>query len=134
MHNSKFRLIPFKNRVQIADFEDNRGLGILGVCSCHYMVTFRDEEGRNGFHLYDDREEALRMVEHFRNVDEVADLQLYDATAIPIEFRAYYRAEIPNSPVDRVGMNRRAEPVVPEVVEAEAQEATATEAPAIRPG
>ena len=98
-----------------------------------YMVTFRDEEGRNGFHLYDDREEALRMVEHFRNADEVTDLRLYDATTLPLEFRAYYRAEISNSTVDAVGTNRPAEPLVPEVVEPEAPGGMADEAPGDAP-
>lgn len=58
-----------------------------------YMVTFQTGDGKDGFHLCRDKDDALRMAEHYRNTDDVADLNVYRVEEVPLEFRAYFRVE-----------------------------------------
>ncbi len=41
-------------------------------------------------------EEAVRVVEHLRNDLGIADASVYALTPVPLEFKAYYRVEVPS--------------------------------------
>lgn len=90
-----------------------------------YMVTFQGTDGNSGFHLCQDKPDALRMAEHFRNSDEVAELAVYRADEIPLEFKTYYRAEFTG---DEPAAAVRMDDVVSGTPQLSEQEAAATTA------
>ena len=58
-------------------------------------------------------DEAVRFVEHLRNVEGVEDASVHLLTPVPLAFRAYYKVEVPA--VDTPAVDARAldAPVVP---------------------
>ena len=95
-------------------------------------------------------EEAVRVVEHLRNVEGVEDSRVFALSEVPLAFKTVYRVEIPGQPVDAspaplppmppmpempelgVAPEAPAEPVAEAAVEAPA-EAPAEPAPAAEP-
>jgi len=61
------------------------------------MVTFRAADGKETFHFEDDLESAVRLVEQLRNGGDIDDIHLWEVSEVPLEFRAYYRVELPSS-------------------------------------
>jgi hypothetical protein len=59
-----------------------------------HLVKFTTAEGREGQHVAEDLDEALRFVERLRNTEEVSGVRVFRMQEIPIEFRAYYKVEL----------------------------------------
>lgn len=66
-----------------------------------HMVMFRSAEGKPGFHQTDGLDEAIRFVEHLRNVENVPDARVYKLTEVPLEVRTIYKIEVADEPVSR---------------------------------
>ena len=83
-----------------------------------HVVFFPAHDGSPAFRRVASLEEAVRLVEHLRNVEGVNEVSCHALTEVPLAFRAYYRVEVP------VGAEAAmaAAPAMPEqpVVEAEA--------------
>lgn len=63
-----------------------------------YMVVFPAAQGKNGYHLAEELEEAIKFVEHLRNSEGVGEARLFRMTEIPLEVKAYYKVEIAGGP------------------------------------
>jgi hypothetical protein len=84
-----------------------------------HVVFFPAHDGSPAFRRVGTLEDAVRLVEHLRNVEGVAEVSCHALTEVPLAFRAYYRVEVPTAePVPAV--------VAPEVpAQAEAPEVPA---------
>ena len=60
-----------------------------------HVVFFPAPDGSPAFRRVPTLEEAVRMVEHLRNVEGVASVSVHALTEVPLAFRAYYRVEVP---------------------------------------
>lgn len=60
-----------------------------------HVVFFPAPDGSPAFRRVPSLEEAVRMVEHLRNVDGVASVSVHALSEVPLAFRAYYRVEVP---------------------------------------
>lgn len=60
-----------------------------------HVVFFPAPDGSPGFKRVGSLEDAVRLVEHLRNVEGVADVSVHALTEVPMAFRAYYRVEVP---------------------------------------
>ena len=110
-----------------------------------HVVFFPAPDGTPAFRRVPSLEEAVRLVEHLRNVEGVNEVSCHALTEVPLAFRAYYRVEVPVGEAPAVPAQAMAEPVemllqpepqpemtvaAPVAVEAPAVEA-AVEAPAV---
>jgi hypothetical protein len=75
-----------------------------------HVVFFPTAEGTT-FRRLPSLEEAVRLVEHLRNVEGVGDVSLHALTEVPLAFRAYYRVEVPTAVVAAVQAPVPAQPV-----------------------
>ena len=103
-----------------------------------HVVFFPAPDGSPAFRRVASLEEAVRMVEHLRNVEGVASVSVHSLTEVPLAFRAYYRVEVPgdaavvpSQPV--VEQELAPAPVEPVAVESapESPELAPAEAPAL---
>lgn len=62
-----------------------------------HMVVFRSSDGSPGYHQAESLEDAVRKVEHLRNEEQVTETRIFRMEEVPIEFKPYYRVEIPGS-------------------------------------
>lgn len=85
-----------------------------------HVVFFPAPDGSPAFRRVPSLDEAVRMVEHLRNVDGVSSVSVHALTEVPLAFRAYYKVEVPEARVP-------GEPAVAPVVEVEPPQ----EAPAL---
>lgn len=60
-----------------------------------HVVFFPGPDGSPSFRRFTSLDEAVRFVEHLRNVEGVAEVSLHALTPVPVSFRAYYRVEVP---------------------------------------
>lgn len=62
-----------------------------------HVVFFPAQDGTPAFRRFAGLEDAVRFVEHLRNVENVAGASVYSLTEVPLAFKAWYRVEIPTS-------------------------------------
>jgi hypothetical protein len=62
-----------------------------------HLVIFKSAEGKQAYHQSSSLDEAVRFLEHLRNVERVEQARLYKLTEVPVEFKTYFRAELPSS-------------------------------------
>ena len=62
-----------------------------------HVVFFPAPDGTPAFRRLASLDEAVRLVEHLRNVEGVASVSVHALTEVPLAFRAYYRVEVPTS-------------------------------------
>lgn len=62
-------------------------------------------------------EEAVRVVEHLRNVEGVEDSRVFALNEVPLSFKTVYRVEIPGHPVDASPAPLPPMPPMPEMPE-----------------
>ena len=74
-----------------------------------HAVFYPGPDGAPAFRRFASVDEAVRFVEHLRNVEGVEDVSVQMLTPVPLAFRAYYRVEMPVADA----------PVVPEQAAAE---------------
>lgn len=60
-----------------------------------HVVFFPSSDGAPAFRRLSSFEEAVRLVEHLRNVENVEHVSVHALTEVPLAFRAYYRVEVP---------------------------------------
>jgi hypothetical protein len=60
-----------------------------------HVVFFTGAEGAVLFRRMPTLEEAVRFVEHLRNVEGVEDSRVFSMTEVPLTFKTVYRVEIP---------------------------------------
>jgi hypothetical protein len=60
-----------------------------------HVVFFPAPDGSPAFRRVPSLEEAVRLVEHLRNVEGVASVSVHSLSEVPLAFRAYYRVEVP---------------------------------------
>ncbi|HEV2889025.1 MAG TPA: hypothetical protein VGX28_01475 [Frankiaceae bacterium] len=98
-----------------------------------HVVFFTGADGAAQYRRTPSLEEAVRVVEHLRNVEGVEDSRVFSMTEVPLAFKTVYRVEIPGQVVDGAPAPLPPMPPMPEIPElgvaAPAAEAQA-EAPA----
>jgi hypothetical protein len=60
-----------------------------------HVVFFPAHDGTPAFRRLESLEEAVRFVEHLRNVEGVDHATVHALTEVPLAFKAYYRVEMP---------------------------------------
>src|SRR4051812_40040020 len=77
-----------------------------------HMVIFRNAEGRPGYHQADGLEDAVRFVEHLRNVEEVSETRVFSMQEVPLEFKSYWRVEVGPTKLTVVPVDDEGQPPV----------------------
>jgi len=62
-----------------------------------HVVFFPGPDGAPSFRRLPSLEDAVRMVEHLRNVEGVSEVSVHTLSEVPLSFRPYYRVEVPVS-------------------------------------
>ncbi len=62
-----------------------------------YMIIFRSDEGRTGYHQADTLDDATTFLERLRNHEGIEQVNLYRLEEVPFEFRTYFKVEVPGS-------------------------------------
>lgn len=93
-----------------------------------HVVFFPAPDGSPAFRRVPSLDEAVRLVEHLRNIEGVASASVHALTEVPLAFRAYYKVEVPAEAV--VPAQQVDEPVALEPIAVE-PEAEVVEAPAL---
>jgi hypothetical protein len=78
-----------------------------------HVVFFPAPDGSPAFRRVPSLEEAVRLVEHLRNVEGLSTVSVHALTEVPLAFRAYYRVEVPTDALVPVQQVAEA-PVAPE--------------------
>jgi hypothetical protein len=91
-----------------------------------HVVFFPASDGSPTFRRVPSLDEAVRLVEHLRNVEGLSTVGVHALTEVPLAFRAYYRVEVPGAslvPSAPAGVDTRSPaPAQPEPVPAPAVE------------
>lgn len=66
-----------------------------------HVVFFPTRDGGASFRRLPSFEEAVRLVEHLRNVEGVEQVSVHSLTEVPLNFRAYYRVEVLQAPAQQ---------------------------------
>jgi hypothetical protein len=84
-----------------------------------HVVFHSGPDGTPAFRRFGALEEAVRFVEHLRNVEGVEDVSVNMLTPVPLAFRAYYKVEMPAVEAMAIVPEQvvDSEPVMPEPVE-----------------
>ena len=69
-----------------------------------HVVFFPALDGTPAFRRLANLEEAVRLVEHLRNVEGVTSASVHALQEVPLSFRAYYRVETPAA-LDRAAVD-----------------------------
>ena len=64
-----------------------------------HVVFFPAADGSPAFRRVPTLDEAVRLVEHLRNVEGLSTVSVHSLTEVPLSFRAYYRVEVPTEAV-----------------------------------
>lgn len=62
-----------------------------------HVVFYPAHDGSPAFRRLPTLDEAVRLVEHLRNVEGVAEVSVHALTEVPLAFKAYYRVEVPGA-------------------------------------
>jgi len=62
-----------------------------------HVVFFPAQDGTPAFRRFAGLEDAVRFVEHLRNVENVGGASVYSLTEVPLSFKAWYRVELPGA-------------------------------------
>jgi hypothetical protein len=60
-----------------------------------HVVFHPGPDGSPAFRRFTSLEDAVRFVEHLRNVEGVSEVSVHALQPVPLAFRAYYRVEVP---------------------------------------
>lgn len=89
-----------------------------------HVVFFPGPDGSPVYRRVPGVEDAVRLVEHLRNVEGVADVAVHPLGAeVPLAFRTWYRVELPQEAADRVAVPEQASEPVPEADAAQTADA-----------
>lgn len=76
-----------------------------------HVVFYPAPDGAPAFRRVGSLDDAVRFVEHLRNVESVSEFSVYTLRPVPVTMRTYYRVELPEEAVAEVAA--AAEPIVP---------------------
>jgi hypothetical protein len=65
-----------------------------------HVVFFTGADGVSQYRRTPSLEEAVRVVEHLRNVEGVEDSRVFELAEVPLAFKTVYRVEIPGVTTD----------------------------------
>lgn len=97
-----------------------------------HIVFFTGADGAAQYRRTPSLEEAVRFVEHLRNVEGVEDSRVYAMTEVPLAFKTIYRVEIPGHAVAEAPAPLPPMPPMPEL-DVPVAEAPAPPAPPAAP-
>jgi hypothetical protein len=60
-----------------------------------HVVFFPGPDGAPSFRRLSSLDDAVRFVEHLRNVENVSEVSVHALQSVPLSFRPYYRVEVP---------------------------------------
>src|SRR3954466_1247285 len=60
-----------------------------------HVVFFPGPDGAPSFRRLSSLDDAVRLVEHLRNVENVSEVSVHTLSPVPLSFRPYYRVEVP---------------------------------------
>src|SRR4051812_50141018 len=60
-----------------------------------HVVFFPGPDGSPTFRRLSSLDDAVRLVEHLRNVENVSEVSVHSLAPVPLAFRPYYRVEVP---------------------------------------
>jgi hypothetical protein len=60
-----------------------------------HVVFFPSHDGTPAFRRVATLEDAVRLVEHLRNVEGVSEVSLHALAEVPLAFKAWYHVEVP---------------------------------------
>ena len=69
-----------------------------------HVVFFPASDGSPAFRRVSSIEDAVRLVEHLRNVEGINEVSCHALTEVPLAFRTYYRVEVPGTEVGQEGV------------------------------
>jgi hypothetical protein len=90
-----------------------------------HVVFFPAHDGSPAFRRVANLEDAVRLVEHLRNVEGINEVSCHALTEVPLAFRAYYRVEVPEAAVPAQAEPAADHPAVADAVAAPQVEADA---------
>jgi len=61
-----------------------------------HIVFFPGPDGAPSFRRVPSLDDAVRLVEHLRNVENVSGASVHSLTEVPLSFKAWYRVELPS--------------------------------------
>lgn len=61
-----------------------------------HVVFFPGPDGSPAFRRTSSLDDAVRFVEHLRNIEGVTEVSVHALSEVPLAFRAYYRVEMPH--------------------------------------
>ena len=67
-----------------------------------HVVFYPAPDGTPAFRRVASLDDAVRLVEHLRNVELIDQVSCHALAEVPLAFRAYYRVEVPGSVSDEV--------------------------------
>ena len=62
-----------------------------------HVVFFPAHDGSPAFRRLASLEDAVRLVEHLRNVENVSEVSCHALSEVPLAFKAWYRVEVPTA-------------------------------------
>jgi len=95
-----------------------------------HVVFFPAPDGTPAFRRFAGLEDAVRFVEHLRNVENVSSASVYSLTEVPLSFKAWYRVELPGEPAGSSAPAEAAQPAASVAAPAASVEAPAAAGPA----
>lgn len=98
-----------------------------------HVVFFTGAEGAPQFRHLPSLEDAVRCVEHLRNVEGVEDPRVFSLTEVPLQFKTVYRVELADGSVPPLPPMPAMPPEL-EAVAAEAPEPAAEPEPVMAAG
>jgi hypothetical protein len=60
-----------------------------------HVVFFPAHDGTPAFRRVGNLPDAVRLVEHLRNVENVSEVSVHALTEVPLAFKPYYKVEVP---------------------------------------
>jgi hypothetical protein len=62
-----------------------------------HVVFFPAHDGTPAFRRVGTLEDAVRLVEHLRNVEGVSEVSVHALAEVPLSFKTWYRVEVPTT-------------------------------------
>lgn len=64
-----------------------------------HVVFFPAHDGSPAFRRVGNLQDAVRLVEHLRNVENVSEVSVHTLTEVPLAFKPYYKVEVPEDAI-----------------------------------
>ena len=78
-----------------------------------HVVFFPAHDGTPAFRRVSSLDDAVRLVEHLRNVENVAEVSVHALSEVPLAFKAFYRVEVPTDGTAPVAPSHELPPPLP---------------------